>query len=213
MTLSAAALCTVAVCLDELDIVDADARVRARIERYIESASSLIGSILGNGSARQLHAIERTVTVAGMDHPTLILPHTPIVSIAEISIDGAVVDAADYEVENADAGFVRALGGVWPADMLATSGVVAVGVPGTERRNISVTFTAGWLTPAQGNSTLPAAIEDAAVELVTSRYRRRGQTLRVAGEALAKSSYNFGGVGVPAEVMAALAPYIRVAHA
>lgn len=213
MTLSVAALCTVATVLDELDLADGDSKVRARIERYIESASSLVASILGNGGARQLHQVARTVSVAGMGHPTLILPHTPLVSIAEISVDDVVVDPGDYEIENADAGFVRNLAGLWPVEMIARDGVVSAGILGTERRNISVTYTAGWLTPGQGGSTLPSAIEDAAVALVVTRFRRRGQTLRTAGETFEKSSYSYAGAGVPAEVMASLAPYIRVAHA
>lgn len=218
VALSVAALTTLDACLDEVDLEPSvDRRTRARLERYIEAASSLVAVIIGNGAAIQLHRAEVTVAVAGQNTPTLILPHTPIVAVDEVSIDGDVVDADEYEVEDADLGFLRRVGGVWPFDGLTTDGVVHVPMWSTARRNVSVTYTAGWVTPGQATEllprTLPHAIEDAVVELVTSRWRRRNKDLRVAAETLEKSSYTYGGVPVPAEVMAALAPYVRIANA
>ena len=214
MTLASSALTTVATVLDELDLEGADRKVRARIERYITSASSLVAVILGNGRTRQLHEAAVTVAVAGMGHPILILPHTPIVSVAEVLIDDEAVDADEYEIHNAEAGFLFRVDGTWPASMLIRGGTVGARAPGTERKNIEVTYTAGWKTPAQaGTQTLPTAIEDAVVELVVSRWRRRGKDLRVVGETLAGgSSYTYGGAAVPPEVMAALGPYVRIAN-
>lgn len=219
MALSAAALTTLAVCLDEVDIesASADSKVRARLERYIEAASSLVGVILGGGAPIQLHRGEVTVAVAGQDTTTLILPHTPIVAIDEVAIDDEVLDPSDYEIEDAEAGFLRRLDGVWPFEGLKTAGFVTAPVWSTARRNVSVTYTAGWVTPGQATEllprTLPHAIEDAVVELVTSRWRRRNKDLRVVGETFEQSSYTYGGVPVPAEVMAALAPYVRIPNA
>lgn len=216
MALAASALCTVAVVADELDIDSKDLQThRARLERYINAASSLIALILGAGKARQLHEAVVVVDVAGMDDPTLILPHTPIVSIAQVAIGDDVVDADEYEIANADAGFLLRIGGEWPSEMLGRGGVVTAGRFGTERKNIRVTYTAGWRTPAQGGTqTLPAALEDACVQLVSTRWRSRGKDLRVVAETHAGgNSYTFGGVGVPPEVMAALGPFVRIANA
>jgi hypothetical protein len=218
MALSEAALTTLDVCLDEVELEPSvDRKVRARLERYIEAASSLVAVIIGNGAPIQLHHGEVTVAVAGMDTPTLILPHAPIVAVAEVTIDDDVVPADEYEVEDASLGFLGRVGGVWPFQGLVTDGVVAAKLWRTARRNVSVTYTAGWVTPAQATvdlpRTLPHAIEDAVVELVTSRWRRRNKDLRVVGETFEQSSYTYGGVAVPAEVMAALAPYVRVPNA
>lgn len=209
MTLSAAALTTVANVVDELELADsADTKVRARIERYIESASGFVRGLLG----RQVHSGTFTVDVAGMDHPTLILPITPITSITSITLrDGDVVDAADYEIENAEAGFVRRIGDVWPSEMRNTAGVVAVGIPGTERRNVRVVYVGGWVTPSQGVSTVPDAVADAVVELVVSRWRRRGRDLNLDSQTLERSSASWGGAPVPPSVLTALSPYMRTA--
>lgn len=216
MALSAAALTTVDAVRDELDLDDdTDRKVRERLERYIESASSLVAVILGAGRVMQLHRGAVTVAVAGRDTPTLILPHTPIVTVTEVTVDDDVVPVDEYEVEDADCGFLRRLGDIWPFDGQVTAGVVQAPMYATARRNVSVTYTAGWVTPAQATTelprTLPHCLEDAVVELVTSRWRRRNKDLRIVAETHAASSYSYGGAPVPAEIMAALGPFIRIA--
>ncbi len=216
MALLPSALTTVATVADDLDIESKNlAKYRARLERYITAASSMVALILGNGRARQIHEASVVVDVAGMDHPTLILPHTPIVSVASVVIAGDVVDSAAYEVGDAEAGFLQRIGADWPSERLAAGGVVTVGRRGTERKNIRVTYTAGWRTAAQGGTqTLPPAIEHATVLLVTMLWNMRGKDPRIASETHAGgNSYTFAGGAVPVEVMGLLSPFIRVAHA
>jgi hypothetical protein len=215
MALSAGALTTVAVVADELSVDAGDADTLARLERYIDACSSLIAVTLGNGRARQLHEAAVVSVVAGMDHPTLVLPHTPIVSITSIEVDGEPLDVDAYEIEDAEAGFVRCLSGVWRAQLIARGFVVGRGVPGTERRYITAGYIAGWRTRPQGGTiTLPPAIEDACVQLVASRWRARGADARVAQEAGSNTSRTFyGDPLLPPSIMAALAPFVRVAMA
>ncbi|HEY1100259.1 MAG TPA: hypothetical protein VGF99_15080 [Myxococcota bacterium] len=218
MPLSAAALTTPAAVFDELDLEDDGGVLRARVERYIEEASSLVASIIGNGRSVQLHHGAAIVSaVKGMDHPTIILPVRPLVSIAEVTVDGDVVDPDDYDIVNADAGFVDRASGSWPSRMELQAGVVTAGRLGTERTNITVTYAGGWVTPLQATAelprTLPHAIEGAVQRLVTARWRGRGNDPRLASTSHQSSTYTFGGEPVPPEVMAALAPHIRIANA
>lgn len=215
MALSTDALTTLAVVLDEVDIESATAtkEQRARLERYIEAASSLVASILQRPLAYNVDVVERC---RGFGGARLLLSRAPIVSVGSIVVDGDTLDPAGYQIEDADAGILfRGVG--WPDTAMVTASPSGHTAPGTEAPSIVVTYTAGWVTPGQATGllprTLPHAIEDAVVELVTSRWRRRNKDLRVVGETYQQSSYTYGGVPVPAEVMAALAPYIRLANA
>jgi len=215
VALSTEALTTLAVVLDEVDIAAADAtkEQRARPERYIESASSLVASILQRPVVYAAGAVEHC---RGYGGARLLLRRTPVVAIDSIVLDGVTLDADGHEIEDADTGMLfRAAG--WPDTAMVTVTPSGHTAPGTEAPAIVVTYDAGWVTPGQASEllprTLPHAIEDAVVELVTSRWRRRNKDLRVVGETLEKSSYTYGGVPVPAEVMAALAPYVRIANA
>lgn len=212
MALSAAALTTLATALDELDVEDDADRVRARVERYIEGASSLIAIMLGAGAARQVHEGTVVQRVRGMDHPTIILSTTPIVSIESIAIGDAVVDPDDYEIADAAAGFVDRIGGLWPAEQAWADGAVTTPRLGTERTNITVTYTAGWRTPAQGGTrTLPFAIEQACLALVRQAWHSRGTDPRLISTTNTGSTYQFSGLPVPPEVLGALEPFMRIA--
>jgi hypothetical protein len=213
VALSADALTTVATVLDEIDLAEADSKTRTRVERYINAASSLVRSICGRQLTYAAGIVEKRPGFGGC---RLLLDRTPIVAVASVVVDGDTLDASEYEIEDAAVGFVfRAAG--WPDTALITATPSGHAAPGTEAPSIVVTYTGGWVTPAQATvelpRTLPHAIEDAVVELVTSRWRRRNTDLRVVGQTFEQSSYTYGGVAVPAEVMAALAPYVRVPNA
>jgi hypothetical protein len=213
VALATGALTTRATILDELELDD-DEQKGARVERYINEASSLIAVILGDGKPRQLHSASVIEKVAGKRHSILILQHTPIVSITTIVVGEDTLDADEYEIHDAEAGFVHRIGDVWPSEMLVEDDIVGAVVAGSERKNITATYVAGWVTPAQsGTRTLPYAIERACIDMVVTLWRRRGKDLRVVAESYEHSSYTYGGVAIPAEVMGALAPFIRIANA
>lgn len=212
MALSSDALTTVATVLDELDVADDGGAVRARVERYINLASAWAARICGRTFVYGAAVVERH---RGMGTVRLHLGR-PIVSITSIVVDGTTLDADSYLVEDATAGVVfREAGFPWTAQ--AQPGPSYHLVPGSEEPSIVVTYAGGWVSPAHATNvlprTLPYDLEDAVVELVVSRWRRRGQDVRVRSSGFESSSYTFGGEPVPPEVMAALGPYMRIGSA
>ena len=179
MALDERALVTAAQVFDELDVEDDAGTHRARVERYITAASLTAARIID----RPLHynpvVVER---VAGSGGVRLLLGRTPIVSIASVVIDGETADVADLIVESATAGIVYREAG-WPWMPQLQPGPSYHPLPGSEEPAIVLTYAGGWVTPTQATVQLPVTVPedlaDAVIELVTSRWRRRGNDLRV----------------------------------
>lgn len=210
MALSADALTTLAVVADELDVDLGDRKVRGRLERYVNAASTLAKQIIGRPLVYNAAAVEKLRGYGGV---RIHVKRTPIVSIASVVVDGDTVDASLYSVEDADIGSIFRSGS-WPDTAELQRGPSFHKVPGTEEPIIVVTFAGGWVSPAQaGTRTLPEDLEDAVVQLVTARWKSRGKDLRVVGEGFEKSSYTYGGVPVPAEIAGVFDGYARIGSA
>lgn len=214
MALSAQALTTVALLADELSIATpaSDSDEEARLERYIERASEQLATLLG----RDLHyATDHTVKMAARDPYRLQLPDgapRPLKAITSIVFDdgstSTTVTAADYEIEDSGAGWIRRINGRWTF----TGAADAFGDPFAARlpeHLYTLTITAGWVTPQQaiddGGLTrdLPHDIEDAALALAAQRYWRRGRSRDVKSRKLLSASVSYfdSGEGHQAEII------------
>lgn len=136
----------------------------ARIERLIAVASEAIagGPQSYFGFPAGLASYKETLPGTGTN--LLILARTPIVAVTTVTHRGDVL--TDFTVEQAEAGLLhRQSGWVWSPQGDVRS-LASHALPGTGRLAYEVTYDAGWKLPGENNRTLPATIEEAALETV-----------------------------------------------
>lgn len=141
----------------------------------------------------------------------------PLISVASVVLpDGTSLAADEYVREDDDAGVLYRSRG-WPWTGLIRPGVLYdAPAVGSEAKSIIVTYTGGWVTPAQGGTrTLPFDIEEVCLQAVSSMYRRQGIDPLVASESLGDYSVSFREAPaleglLPAGVLAQLAQYRRL---
>lgn len=162
--------------------------------------------------------------VAGFGQTRLVVARAPIVgTISSITYEGTALDTTTYSVEDAEAGIIyREYGFNWTAKL--GNGAIGEPLPGTEELSYVVTYTGGYYTPQQyadDNSvdrSLPWDLEDACIQLVTSRYRAKGRDPRINMERLKSWQANYGTMTtdrthqIPAAIRAILDPYKRISH-
>lgn len=217
MALAASALTTVSALVAEMGITPTSAGVTlALLERAINAASASIAAAL----SRELHHAERIEHVAGHGTPQLLTRVTPLRSIALVEYladdNAEAIDAADYRIADASAGLVQRLGTSWRWTGRTTS---IEGDPqgGSEQALYRLTYTAGWVTPAQETVSLardlPYDIEDAALRLATLIYKGRGRDESVKSRKLMSASITYVATqAAQAEIIAPLiAAYRRLA--
>ncbi|MDP2275291.1 MAG: hypothetical protein Q8K32_31385 [Archangium sp.] len=142
-----------------------------------------------------------------------------VTAIASVVLpDGTSLTADEYVREDDDDGGValyRARG--WPWTGLIRPGVLYdAPAVGTEAKTIVVTYSGGWVTPAQaGTRTLPFDIEEVCLQAVSAMYRRQGIDPLVASESLGDYSVSMREAPaldglVPASVLAQISSYRRL---
>jgi hypothetical protein len=169
MTLEPNALTTFQTVQDELGLTDSDFY---RAARLIGVASAAIESYCQR-SFRRAETSER-YEPSGANR--LQLRRTPIVAVASIAIDG--VATTEWEIEDS------ALGWLWresrwkTADAIISGSAASDEMPGSSKRAIVVTYTAGFVLPkdasAESPRDLPLDLEQACIETVASLWRQRG---------------------------------------
>lgn len=195
MALTDAALTTVARMESELGITSAT----TVLEPLIEEASALLQKECGRNFYRAAAAAEK---VKGYATPRLSLrKHVPLVSITSIVLDdgdsSSTVSASNYEIENADAGFVRDIGGRWAFTGRGSTDITRDPLIGTEEALYTVTYAGGYITPNQdpsvGTRDLPYDIERAVIDMVKGLYYGRTRDPGVASKGVSKASATFRG--------------------
>lgn len=214
-TLQANALTNLAAVLDELDLVSDGGAVDSRLNRFINSASDFIERECGR-TFRRADAIVETTPGYGL--PWIKLKRTPILTLTSITFLGNAYDVANLDVVDDGAGVVlRRVGFPWTA--FGNNGISQRPVPGSEFRDLTVTYNAGYVTPKQVDDTtftprtLPGDLEDACVQLAASRFRGRGTDIRLRSEGGQAQSRTFGGEPIPPEVDAIISHYARIPNA
>lgn len=186
MSLPAGALTTVANVRAFLLDAPVGASTDAMLERLIVEVTQYAERFCG----RKFGRAERTIFIAPPDGCRLQLPNAPLVnwsvdtnaSAPVITVDGA--DYADFELEDANLGWLWRDAG-W-GYVPTSDGVLGLGtVPGYERKSLKAVYTSGWWLPSQtdgaapqyvlgADDSLPIDLENAVIQTVVSRYRRRG---------------------------------------
>ena len=217
MALDASALTTLAAALDELDLVSDGGAQDARLERYIAAASDFLARECRRTFYRA-DAIVEDLPAFGSAY--ILVSRTPVLSVASITYRGSTIAASDYSVRDAEAGMIyRAAGWPWSASRFPS--ITWPPVPGSEAAVVRVTYSGGYVTPAQvatfGTRTLPYDLEDACLAIVATRFSRRGRDLSVKSESLLSHSVAYadgedGGM-LPPIVRDVVARYARVHNA
>lgn len=209
-------LTTPATAAAELGITQSD----ARLKRLISVASSAIRRYLERPLLH--YAAGHVEKVPGFGRPRLVLSRTPVLSVASVVLDGATFAASEYSIEDADAGFLWRSGG-WPSTASVQGGLVQSDpAVGFERAGYVVTYTGGWVTPAQADTagwggparSLPEELEQACIDTVTALYRSGGNDPSVSSESMGDYSVTYrdshqAGV-IPARAMPMLDMWRRV---
>lgn len=215
MTLAANALTTVAAAKDELGIAALDTSQDTYLETLINRSSSAIERFCNRSFYRDAATVENLEGYGGMK---LVVSRTPIVSITSIAYNGAALDAATYEIHDADAGIIRFLGPIlWTTVVLPN--IKRDAYPGEERKLYRVTYAGGYTIPSGGAYTLPEDLVEACLLAVVDRFRRKGRDPSVQSERLMSYSVSYANdpetleTGLPPAVRGLLAPWRRVALA
>lgn len=196
MALAANALVTLAEAKNHLDL-DSTSAFDARVERYVNAASDAIESFCQRKFLLQTHIVRRD----GRSSDRILLPEWPVLDVASVWDDpswdfdaGALIDPSEYTLEDAQTLVLR------------------------QRRfqrgnqSVKVVFRAGFRDPNGGTEgpVLPAAISYAC--LIQAEYLRTlRDDRRVGVQSKGKQSENisFTTDGLPPQVSAMLAPYVR----
>ena len=191
MALASNALTLVATVEDELTI--AAGTETARLERLIHIASSVAATYACRTFFRSTSISEKSTGGVG---PLLILDRPPINAITSITYLGTALSSTGYEIHDANAGIVYAVGGSWVTSTIGFSDVSGTIFTGVDRKTYTIVYDGGWYTPTQDNGTtiirnLPYDIEYAAIAIVSYLRRSMGHDSSIASESLLGSSVSY----------------------
>ena len=178
------------------------------IERLIEAATAAIEEWVGHVYAKQTYV----ETVAGNDHPVLLLTHVPILGTPIVVADSEPI--VDFTVRDAEEGSLwRQVGWVmsawigWNAEPTRRQSDMA-------ELHLSVTYEAGYVMPGEEDRDLPKHIEQACVETVVAWYRGQQRDPSVKSKKVGDLALTYGGsdsgsAGLPATARSLLSRRVR----
>jgi len=205
--------------LTTLAKVQADLGISTDISDLVNAASDAIEKYCNRSFYKAEVSSEG---VAGYGAMELLVARTPIDTSEDITItyDGGSVASDGYEVLDADAGIIRNKWNAWHWTAANVMGAEWRGVGGTERHMYAVSYTGGYVTPAQADEgdpydtrTLPYDLELACRKLVAAYYHALGADPRVTSEKLMSAAVTYAAPtasGLPPQVEAMLSPYRRL---
>lgn len=174
-------------------------------EEDVPSESALIRSINAASDAirhycrRDFARAELTERVAGRDSSRLMLSLVPVVEVDSIHLHGSEVDVGSITVEHRSGILYR--NGVWPQ---------------SNEPNVAVTYTGGYVTPAQATDDLerdlPYDIEEACLIIASTRLQSMGQPVDAQMMQVEQIRVQFGEGGrqsIPQQAAMLLEPYVR----
>lgn len=184
-------------------------RVKQELSITTDTSDDLLGIKINEASSDIEAHISRTLAYAGLTQTFwgegcveyLILDRAPVDEIATVTVDGDVVDSAEYRLDAETGILYRLDASGYPCAWFWCKSVVIV-------------FTGGYELPGADSPTLPPAIEAAAVELVTSYWTSKGRDPTIRSEdipGLGAVTYWVGAVGpqgeLPPSVVAKISPF------
>ena len=189
-------LTTLATAKLVLGIADTDSD--ALLSLYIDSASDMIATFL-NRKLEKATYVERQRSDG---HNRLAVKQTPVESITSIFWDDSEISSDNYYLEDANAGLVFSSHG-WPyAGVRRPKSPSLTALAGLELPETIITYVGGWVTPGQDETgsgsiyegtgvTLPAIIEQAALETVTGLYNSRGESGSINKEKIGDAEVSY----------------------
>lgn len=123
--------------------------------------------------------------------------HLPIQSVSEVKIYDDVVSGSNYEVEDADVGWIRYDDGTFESTVVQKRRVEHY--DHTYEYKAQVSYDGGYITPYQATTgtysgsqvTLPLDIEQAVIQTVTNKYRLQGSANNIQSEQLGDASVDY----------------------
>lgn len=174
VALASNALTTLDAAAAELGLVSYNAEL---LTRAINAASDFCAGYCGRNFGRQTVTGEKHV---GTDTRLLLCDVTPLVTITSVSYLGSALDASEYEVDDANAGTILRIGGVFPRDYSSMP-----------RKEWSLAYVGGYVLPWQDGTGTPAVVRDlpydierACIRMAVTQYRAIKKRGDVVGESL-----------------------------
>jgi Phage QLRG family, putative DNA packaging. len=158
------------------------------LEDLIEAASEEVQGFLNRRLPRATVTDEKHPSDG---HPHLLLERTPVTTLTSVENDDTALDADNYDLVDAEAGWVQIHAGAIPSHGYRRSGIEQHPHRGLARWLTKVTYVGGYVTPVQSaevggdyegeDITLPKNIRQATIETVTWMYRSQGKAGGTAG--------------------------------
>jgi hypothetical protein len=168
----------------------------AALPGLITAASEALADWLGFPLHRRT-GLQETCAGGGQ---RLFLRAGAVQSITSITCYGTTREASTYRLEDDGLkGVVLALRTPWPFTGKTGGGVSQAATFREDTGDITVSFTAGWVTPGQvalnGALTrdLPAVFEQACITAVTAWYSEKGLNPNITSQTVGNASIGFGG--------------------
>lgn len=157
----------------------------ALLQTLVTNASAFVGNYIN----RVLLSADYTETRNGLGSDRMAFRQYPVSAVTSVTVDGRSIPVAPSP---------HAFGYVFDDTMLyLRNGVFPRGV-----QNVAIAYTAGL-------AAVPADINQATVEIVATKYKRRTD-LHVSGKTLNGETISYTMADVPASAKAVLANYQRV---
>ena len=183
MTLSKQALTTVVSVKTYIGLDLEDDTQDEAIEQLISSASAYIAGKCN----RVFGKVTATEKLTGSGRQKILLNNYPITEVTAVVVDGITLIASEYEILSEEGELLR-IESNWPAPgrnnpvYYPFPPETALRTDNGEKRNISVSYTAGYVLPWQENltatpiveSTLPYDLEMACIKMVAADINRKG---------------------------------------
>jgi len=174
--------------------------------RYINSASDAMQGYMGRQLGRATVTDEKQ---SGHGGKIMLLDRWPLISITEVKYDSSALATDEYEIYDANVGSLYHRTGVWVWTAQVVNDIEQTPYPGNEEKLYEVTYVAGYILPKDTGRTLPYDIEDAVIQMVTTRYRSQGRDGSVKSEKLSKYSVTYGGWSFSPTVVEVMNRYKR----
>lgn len=197
----------------DLTTVQAVAAYIGGIDGTDPATNALLQSLITAGSAfaaqycsRDFRSGEYTQRFNGLGTQRIILRVAPVTAVSAVSIDG--VDISARTTPGA---------GGYVFDDTGTLYVDGCYVFTRGWQNVSVTYTAGWVTPGQalatspvGTVTLPMDMQQALIELVALKYKAQRSNIGIAARQIAGETISYSQADIPKSAQPVFDFYSRV---
>lgn len=122
-----------------------------------------------------------TERVRGYGDGFLIVQQTPITEITSITKAGSLIDASNYEIDDADAGIIYSSTG-FAANDIVLEGLVNRVLPNSQEADIDIVYSGGYVLPGAAERNLPYDIERAQMQIIKHLWQSRTRDTSIKSE-------------------------------